>query len=272
VSCQLVSSLAPEFPIMDEVKSTPAPTALNRDRLTGIIWSATRAQALPLIIGMVLCALMALPLVHSVVRGEVGVGEISFFALFLALAFLVLSAFTVVLPAFLEWSGFGRWARRRGAEQHKKRFAALGDAHRAPFQLEQRSKLSATEEVWVRDARTPQSNKVLLEVLYTRDSCQTWDRLPLRLSPLAWFKCIAYQGEWPATPRTRHLSCDKGCISFEVLDLCADNWETWPIVWRATYRPRWRWWTLKAIGSPWPGTLSQGTGVPPPDPSRPRNA
>jgi len=149
---------------MDEVKSTPAPTALNRDRLTGIIWSATRAQALPLIIGMVLCALMALPLVHSVVRGEVGVGEISFFALFLALAFLVLSAFTVVLPAFLEWSGFGRWARRRGAEQHKKRFAALGDAHRAPFQLEQRSKLSATEEVWVRDARTPQSNKVLLEV------------------------------------------------------------------------------------------------------------
>ena len=258
--------LAPSAPIMDEMKPTAAPTSTNRDRLAEIIWSAARAEVLPLIIGMALCALMALPLFYSVVRGEVGVGEIAFLALFLALTFLVLFALTVVLPALVEWSGFDERARRRGAEQHKKRrakrCAALGDAHKAPFQLEQRCKLSPTNEVWVRHARNPQSNRLLLEVLYTGDSCQTWERLPLRLSPWAWFKCIVYQGEWPAIPQTRHLSCNKDLISFEVLDLCADNWETWPIVWRATYRPRWRWWTLKAIGSPWPGTLSQGTGKP----------
>ncbi len=269
-------SAGPECPIMDETKPNSAPASTDRNRLAGIIMRYAKGRAPLLAITMALCALMISPVVLSFVRSEVDLREILALALVFALGFLVLFASMVVLPGLMEWSGFGEWARRRGAEQREKRFAALGEAHKAPFQFEQRCKLSPTEEVWVRNVRNPQSNGVSLEVLQTRNGCQTWERLPLRLSPWARFKCIMYQGEWPATPRTRHLSCDKDGISFEVFDWCDDNSETWPIVWRAIYRPRWKWWSLKVIGPPWPGTLwsearSEGTGAPT-DPSRPKNA
>ncbi len=264
---------------MDETEPTSVPASTTRDRLAGIIIRLVKGQAPLLAIAMLLASAPAiLGVSFSIVRGEavaIGVREIVALTLVLALAFLVLFALMVVLPALMEWSGFDAgfrdWAGRRAEKAYWKRLLALGEAHRAPFHLDQRCKLSPAEEVWVRRARDPQSNQLSLEVLHTRDSGQTWERLSLRLSPWAKFKCIVYQGEWPATLRTRHLSWDKGGISFEVLDLCADNWETWPIVWRATYRPRWKWWTLKVIGSPWPGTLSGGTGRPPPDPSRSRN-
>jgi hypothetical protein len=204
-----------------------------------------------------------------------GVREIVALTLVLALAFLVLFAFMVVLPALMEWSGFDsrfrEWAGRRAEKAHWNRLLALGEAHKALFHFEQRCKLSPAEEVWVRRARNPQSNQLFLEVLHTRDSGQTWERLPLRLSPWARFKCIMLEGEWPPTS-TRHISSNEDGISFEMLVLPDDSWESAPSVWRATYRPRRKWWSLKLIGPPWPGKYFAGTGGPPPDPSRPRNA
>jgi hypothetical protein len=162
----------------------------------------------------------------------------------------------VVLPALTEWSGIGsrfrEWAGRRAEKAHRKRLLALGEAHKAVFHFEQRCKLSPAEEVWVRRARSPQLNQLSLEVLHTRDSGQTWERLPLRLSPWASFKCIMLEGAWPPTS-TRHISSNEDGISFEILVLPDDSWESAPSVWRATYRPRWKWWSLKLIGPPWPG-------------------
>jgi hypothetical protein len=215
-----------------------------------------------------------LPTILSLVRGEpvgMSVGDIVFLPAFtLVLGFLVLFVFSVVPPVLTEWFGFYEWARRRRSEQIWKKIAALGDAHKAPFRIEQRCKVSPTEEVWVRHVKMPQSGKLLLEVLHTRNGCETWERLPLHLSPWAQFKCITLEGEWPpAPPRTRHLSCDKDGISFEVIGYIDDSWEGNQInVWRATYRPRWKWWTLKLIGPLSPGTptlwetLSHGHGHP----------
>jgi hypothetical protein len=58
------------------------------------------------------CALSALPLVHSFVQGEMGVGEFAFLTSILAVIFLVFFAL-LVLP----WFGFNEWARRRGRKQ-----------------------------------------------------------------------------------------------------------------------------------------------------------
>jgi hypothetical protein len=191
-----------------------------------------------------------------------------------AVAFLVLFAFMVFLPAVTVWSGFDtrfrEWAGRRAETAYLKRLLALGDAHKALFHFEQRCKLSPDEEVWVRRARDPQSNQLLLEVLHTRDGGQTWERLPLRLSPWAKFKRIMLEGEWPPNS-TRHISSHEDGISFESLVL-PDHWDGRPNVWRATYRPRWRWWTLKVVGPPRPGKYFATTGGPPPDPSIPTNA
>ena len=277
-SRSILCGLAPSDPIMDETNPTSAATSTNRDRLAGIIWSATKGRALLLAIAMLLASAPGILGVSiSLVRGEpVGMTERDIVALtlVLAVAFLVLFAFMVVLPALTEWSGidsrFRRWAGRRAEEGHWKRLQALGEAHKALFHFEQRCKLSPAEEVWVRRARSPQSNQLLLEVLHTRDSGRTWERLPLRLSPWARFKRIMLEGEWPPNS-TRHISRNEDGISFESLVL-PDHWEGAPSVWRATYRPRWRWWTLKVVGPPWPGKYFAGTGGPPSDSSRPRNA
>jgi hypothetical protein len=242
---------------MDEKRVCSAPASRNRAGLGRLIWAVTKAQASLLAILTTCCALMLVPLIPSFVRGEASAGEIVFLlaAVFVACP-VVFVLFEVVPSALTERFGFYEWAGRRATEKHLERLAALGEPHKAPFHSEQRCRLSPTEEVWVRCARSAQSNMRSLEVLQTRDNWQTWERLPLRLSPSAWLKCIMYQGEWPATFRIRHLVCDEHRILFEVLDLCADKCDTWPIVWRATYRPRWKWWVLKAIGPPWPGTRS----------------
>jgi hypothetical protein len=210
------------------------------------------------------CALLLVPLVPSIVRGETGVGEI---VLPLAVVFVVLPVVFVVLEvvplALMERFGFYEWASRRRSEIQTKKIAALGDVHKAPFEHEQRCKQSPTEEVWVRRVRSTQSDKLLLEVLHTRDSCQTWEPLPLRLSPWARFKCIMHEEEWPPASVIRNLSCGEHGISFEVLFWGPDTWEIrLPNVWRATYRPRWKWWTLKMVGPLWPVTFSYGAGAP----------
>jgi hypothetical protein len=268
---------------MDETKSTPAPASTSSIRLAGLLWSATRGRVPILAIFMLGAnAIWILPSILSLVRGEpvgLSAGDIVFllaFTLALGVLWFVLSVGLSVSP---DWFGFYEWARRRRSEQIWEKIAALGDAHKAPFRFEQRCKVSPTEEVWVRHVKMPRSDKVLLEVLHTRNGGETWERLHLRLSPWARFKCIMLEGEWPpAPPRTRHLSCDKDGISFEVIGYVDDSWEGNQInVWRATYRPRWKWWTLKLIGRLSPGTptlwetLSQGQGRPV-DPLRPTNA
>ena len=120
----------------------------------------------------------------------------------------------------------------------------------SPFEREHRCKPSPAEEIWVRHLSNPhpppKERPLLLEVLHSKDSGQTWEKLPLRLSPWAQFKCAMLDGEWPPASGSRNLSCDDGSISFEVLG--ADYWEKWPDVWRAIYNPRRRWWTLDVIG------------------------
>jgi hypothetical protein len=221
-------------------------------------------------------AIWILPTIVSLVRGEpVGLspGDIVFVLIFtLVLGFFGMFVFSVVPTLLIEWFGFYEWARRRGAEKTWKKIDALGDAHKAPFHLEQRCKLSPIEEVWARRVRDTQSDKLLLEVLHTRDGCQTWERLPLRLGPWARFKCIMHEEEWPPASGIRNLSCDEGGITFEVPFWGPDTWEPrFPNVWRATYRPRRKWWSLKMIGPLWPVALSYASGVPT-DASRPENA
>ena len=180
-------------PAMDETEPTSVPASTTRDRLAEIIIRLVKGQAPLLAIAMLLASAPAiLGVSFSIVRGEavaIGVREIVALTLVLALAFLVLFALMVVLPALMEWSGFDAgfrdWAGCRRAEKaYWKRLLALGEAHRAPFHLDQPCKLSPAEEVWVRRARDPQSNQLSLEVLHTRDSGQTWERLSLRLEPV----------------------------------------------------------------------------------------
>jgi len=172
-------------------------------------------------------------------------------------------AFLVVPHVLVEWFGFNEWASRRRSELQWKKIEALGDAHKAPFQHEQRCKPSPAEEVWVRRVRSTQSDKLLLEVLHTRDGGQMWEPLPLRLSPWARFKCIMHEEKWPPASVVRNLSCGDDGISFEVLFWGRDTWEIrLPNVWRATYRHRRKWWTLKMVGPLWPVTFSYGTDAP----------
>ena len=208
--------LSPCDPIMDETKPTSAAASTNRDRLAGIIWSATRVRALLLAIVMLLAGAPGILAVSiALVRGEpVGIteGDIVALTAVLAVAFLVLFTFMVVLPALTEWSGIGsrfrEWAGRRAEQAYLKRLLALGEAHKALFHFEQRCQLSPAEEVWVRRTRNQQSNQLSLEVLHTRDSGQTWERLPLRLSQWARFKCIMLEGKWPPGS-TRHIASNE---------------------------------------------------------------
>jgi hypothetical protein len=166
-------------------------------------------------------AIWILPTSVSLVRGEpvgLSLGDIVFVLTFtLVLGFLGMFVFSVVPSVLMEWLGFDEWVRRRGAENIWRKVEALGGAHKTPFHLEQRCKLSPVEEVWVRRVRDAQSDKLLLEVLHTRDGCQTWERLPLRLGPWARLKCIMHEEEWPPSSSIRNLSCEEDGISFEVL-------------------------------------------------------
>ena len=176
---------------------------------------------------------------YSIVRGEPLRGMLVL-GLLMAITFLMFVVFEVALPALANWWGFKEWMARRLSKTLKKRLSALSDAQKAPFQTEQRCNLSPTEAVWVRHIRNTQlrGHGIFLEVLYSKNNGQTWEKLPLRLSPWARFKCSMLDGEWPPTSGRRNLSCDNNCISFEVPG--ADRWDNpdWQNVWRATYHPR----------------------------------
>jgi hypothetical protein len=202
-----------------------------------------------------LVILMLPAVIISIVVGKSVRGTLAILvAWLLALALGLLPIFS--LEGLAIWFGWSGWAKRLQMKRYKQRLSALCDAPKAPFQMEQRCKLSPTEEVWVRHERDPQGGYPFsLEVHRSRDSGETWERQPLRLSPWARFKCIMLEGEWPPTSASRNLSCDKGGISLDVIG--ADYWDNYQNVWRATYCPQRKWWTLKMVGPLWLGAYSE---------------
>ena len=251
----------PSDPVMAETKQTTAATTENRDRRSEPIRFVkrrfVRGQWLKLAIFMLPpIALAGWGAALAIFRGEPLRGMLGL-GLVVALAFLIFVVFEVALPALADWWGLDGWIEKRLSKTLKKRLSALSDAQKAPFQTEQRCNVSPTEAVWVRHIRNTQLQEhgSILEVLYSKDNGQTWEKLPLRLSPWARFKCTMLDGEWPPTWGSRNLSCDNNCISFEVQG--ADNWSDWQNVWRATYRPRRKWWTLKVVGLLWMGAHSE---------------
>jgi hypothetical protein len=225
---------------MAETKRTSRPTSQSDDRRYALTWSVKR--------GAFLLAIVAFPLILIVRGASVREPVAALAAILLGLALLLLPIF--VLQGLDMWFGWTKRLKRLQMKRFQQRLSALSDAQKAPFQIEQRCKLSATEEVWVEHKRYLQSGYILsLDVRHSRDGGKTWERLPLRLSPWARFKCIILDGEWPPTSASRNLSCDKDGISLEVIG--ADYWDNWPNVWRATYRPRRKWWTLKIVGPLW---------------------
>jgi hypothetical protein len=231
-----------------KTKQTTRPATENRDRRSALVGLVKR--------GAIMLVILMLPaIVISIVVGK-SVRET------LAILVAMLSALALgLLPIFVVeglaiWFGWSGWAKRLMMKKYKQKLSALSDTQKAPFQMEQRCKPSPSEEVWVRHERDPQRGYPFsLEVHRSRDSGETWERLPLRLSPWARFKCIMLEGEWPPTSASRNLSCDKDGISLEVIG--ADYWDNYQNVWRATYRPRRKWWTLKMVGPLWLGPYSE---------------
>ena len=130
-----------------------------------------------------------------------------------------------------------------------------------PFHGEQRCKVSATEEVWVRHFSMTDTNArpmPALEVLHSKDGGRTWETLPLQLSPWARFACTVLDAKWPPYSGSRNLACNNCRVSFEMVGrkwfekpwrfLNVDPEDIWLSIWRATYDPRRKWWTLKLIG------------------------
>lgn len=253
---------------MAETKKTTAPTTANRDRRSALIrfvksqWLKLAVFILPTI------AIGSWGAVYSIVEGAPLRG-ILVLGLVLALTFLAFVLFEVIPRALADWWGFDAWLARQHSKNFERKLLTLTDSQKAPFQMEHRCKLSPAEEIWVRHERDPQPTRgtgLSLEVLYSKNSGQTWEKLPLRLSPWARFKCIMLDGEWPPTSPSRNLSCDKDGISLEVMG--ADYWDNWPNVWRATYGPRRKWWTLKVIGPLWVEAFSKRMGSPRDAPAR----
>jgi len=113
---------------MDETKPTSAPASANRGRLAGLIRSAIRAEG-PFWPFFAVCALLALPMVPSIVQGEVAVRETIALALVAGLGFLFLFVFLVVPNVLMEWFRFYEWSRRRGEKvvvDLRPFFASLG--------------------------------------------------------------------------------------------------------------------------------------------------
>jgi hypothetical protein len=98
---------------MDETKPTSAPASPSRGRLAGLIRSAIRAEG-PFWPFFAVCALLVLPMVPSIVRGEVAQREIIALALVVGLGFLLLFVVLVVPNVLMERFGFYEWSRRRG--------------------------------------------------------------------------------------------------------------------------------------------------------------
>ena len=236
---------------MDRTERMTGRAAEDRGLLARLIERAKRRAPLLIIMMLTAGVLPLLVVVNSLVGGE-PVRAAGALVLVLLLGCLMFAALEIVLPALTDWWGFDAWLARQRSKNFERKLSALTDAQKAPFQMEHRCKLSPAEEIWVRHERDPHPTRgtgLSLEVLYSKNSGQTWEKLPLQLSPWARFKCSMLDGEWPPTSPSRNLSCVKDGISFEVIG--ADYWDTWPNVWRATYRPRWKWWTLRVIGPLW---------------------
>jgi hypothetical protein len=121
---------------------------------------------------------------------------------------------------------------------------------------EHRCSLRGAEQVCVREynhmpakprrATSGYSEYWSMEILHSADNGRTWTELPMRISPWARIKCIFLEGEWPPD-MAKALSCEDGRIALDFVG--PDYWDNWPLkIWRATYRPRWRWWSLEVIG------------------------
>ena len=247
---------------MGETERTTGRAAEDRGLLARAIERAKRRSLLLVIMMLTAGVLPLLVVVNSLVGGEPVRAALAL-VLVLLLGCLMFAALEVVLPALMDWWGFDAWLASQRSKNFERKLSALTDAQKTPFQMEHRCKLSPAEEIWVRHERDPQPTQgtgLSLEVLYSKNSGQTWEQLPLRLSPWARFKCSMQDGEWPPTSASRNLSCVKDGISFEVIG--ADSWDTWPNVWRATYRPRRKWWTLKVIGPLWVDGFSKRMGQP----------
>src|SRR5262249_15782483 len=125
-----------------------------------------------------------------------------------------------------------------------------------PFHSEQRCKVSATEEVWVRHFSMTDTKNARpmpgLEVLHSKDGGRTWGPIPLRLSPWARFACTVLDVKWPPYSGSRNLACNNGRVSFEMVGrkwfekpwrfLNMGPEDIWLSIWRATYDPRRKWW------------------------------
>jgi len=245
---------------MGQTERMTGRAAENRGVLARVIERAKRRAPLLATMMLVVGVITASVMVTSLVHGEL-VRAGGALVLVLLLTFLMFVAFEVVLPALADWWGFDAWLTRQKSKNFERKLSALTDAEKAPFQGEHRCKLSPTEEIWVRHAWSPQRKHTrLLEVLHSRNGGQTWERLSLRLNPWARFKCSMLDGEWPPTSASRNLTCDMNGISLEVVG--ADYWDNWPNVWRTTYRPRWKWWTLSVIGPLWVEAPSKRTTTP----------
>src|SRR5262249_49151707 len=191
-------------------KQTTAATTGNRDRRSEPIRFVKRRivkrQWLKLAIFMLPpIALAGWGAAVSIVRGEPLRGALVL-GLLVALAFLMFVVFEVALPALADWWEFNEWIARRLSKTLKKRLSAVSDGQKAPFQTEQRGNLSPTEAFWVRHIRNAQLQEhgSFLEVLYSKNNGQTWEKLPLHLSPWARFKCSMLDGEWPPTWGSRN--------------------------------------------------------------------
>jgi len=165
----------------------------------------------------------------------------------------------VVFPLFVIIEVLDLWT----SPYFERRWLALQQHGRIlakePFHDEQRCKVSATEEVLVRHLKMTYAENARpmrpLQILHSKDGGQTWETLPLRLSPSARFACI-FTAKWPPSSGSRKLACNNGGVSFEILGKgferlrFMDVYEVlWLSVWRATYDPHRKWWTLKFVGS-----------------------
>src|SRR5262245_16810073 len=193
-------------------------------------------------------------LVLTAIQGE-PVGEIAVLALWtFLLACFVLTLLFIFLEVLDVWTSPYLERRWLALKQHGRNLA------KEPFHDEQRCKVSAKEEVWVRHLKMTYAENARpmrpLQVLHSKDDGHMWETLPLRLSPSARFACIFFTAKWPPSSGSRKLACNDGGISFEILGKgferlrFMDAYEVlWLSVWRATYDPHRKWWTLKFVGA-----------------------
>jgi hypothetical protein len=170
-------------------------------------------------------------------------------------ALLVTLLFIVLLECF-GWLLLPAEERMRLKWEQRQR-----DLAKVPFLREQRCQVSATEAVWVRHRGTSDEkarSRSIFEVLYSKDGGQTWQELPLHLSLCARVMCTVLDPKWPPYSGSRNLGCNSGRVSFEMVGKRWLDGKRLPAledpeyvdfsIWRATYHPRRKRWTIKFVG------------------------